>query len=54
MPVQRLHRRLRLHLSRFARILYVPAYYYGLNPWRSLIWAVGFLATLLMLLAALL
>lgn len=36
-----------------ARVLYIPAYYYGLNPWRSLIWAVGFLATLLMLLAAL-
>ena len=36
-----------------ARVLYVPAYYYGLNPWRSLIWALGFLATLLMLLAAL-
>ena len=37
-----------------ARTAYIPAYYYGLNPWRSLIWAVGFLATLLMLLAALL
>ena len=37
-----------------ARILYVPAYAFGLRPWRSLIWAVGFLATLLMLLAALL
>ncbi|MFO7757802.1 MAG: MAPEG family protein [Roseovarius sp.] len=37
-----------------ARTLYIPAYYYGLNPWRSLIWAVGFFATLLMLLAALL
>jgi len=36
-----------------ARVLYVPAYYYGLKPGRSLIWAVGFLATLLMLLAAL-
>lgn len=36
-----------------ARVLYIPAYYFGLNPWRSLIWAVGFLATLLMLLAAL-
>jgi len=36
-----------------ARIAYIPAYYYGLRPWRSLIWAVGFLATLLMLLAAL-
>jgi len=32
-----------------ARILYVPAYYFGLSPWRSLIWFVGFLATMLML-----
>jgi uncharacterized MAPEG superfamily protein len=37
-----------------ARVLYIPAYYFGLRPWRSLIWAVGFFATLLMLLAALL
>ncbi|MDF0602302.1 MAPEG family protein [Psychromarinibacter sp. C21-152] len=37
-----------------ARILYVPAYAFGWVPWRSLIWAVGFLATLLMLLASLL
>ena len=37
-----------------ARVLYIPAYAFGLRPWRSLIWAVGFLATLLMLLAALL
>jgi uncharacterized MAPEG superfamily protein len=36
-----------------ARVLYVPAYYFGLVPWRSLIWMVGFLATALMLLAAL-
>ena len=36
-----------------ARIAYVPAYYYGLVPGRSLIWAVGFGATTLMLLAAL-
>ena len=36
-----------------ARVAYIPAYYYGLRPGRSLIWAVGFLATLLMLLAAL-
>jgi uncharacterized MAPEG superfamily protein len=36
-----------------ARVAYVPAYYLGLKPWRSLIWAVGFAATLLMLLAAL-
>ncbi|WP_296766231.1 MAPEG family protein [Sediminimonas sp.] len=37
-----------------ARVLYIPAYYFGLRPGRSLIWAVGFFATVLMLLAALL
>lgn len=36
-----------------ARLLYVPAYVFGWSPWRSLIWAVGFLATLIMLLAGL-
>jgi uncharacterized MAPEG superfamily protein len=36
-----------------ARILYVPAYYFGLVPWRSYVWAVGFLAPVLMILAAL-
>lgn len=36
-----------------ARIAYVPAYYLGLTPWRSIIWGVGFGATTLMLLAAL-
>lgn len=36
-----------------ARVLYVPAYYFGLTPWRSLIWLVGFLATVAMLLLAL-
>ena len=36
-----------------ARVLYIPANYLGLRPWRSLIWAIGFLATTLMLLAAL-
>lgn len=36
-----------------ARILYIPAYYFGLVPWRSLIWFVGFSATMLMLLSAL-
>ena len=34
-----------------ARVAYVPAYALGLSPWRSLIWAVGFGATVLMLLA---
>lgn len=37
-----------------ARICYVPAYVLGLAPWRSVIWMVGFLATVTMLLAALL
>ncbi|MEO1640117.1 MAG: MAPEG family protein, partial [Pseudomonadota bacterium] len=32
-----------------ARILYIPAYYFGWAPWRSLIWFVGFLATMLMI-----
>ena len=36
-----------------ARILYIPAYYFGWAPWRSLIWFVGFTATTLILLAAL-
>ena len=36
----------------FARILYVPAYYFGLSPWRSVIWFVGFLSTMLMILSA--
>lgn len=35
-----------------ARVLYVPAYAFGLTPWRSLIWAVGLLATVIMVLAA--
>jgi uncharacterized MAPEG superfamily protein len=41
------------HTYLIARILYVPAYASGAVPWRSLIWAAGFLATLVMLLAAL-
>ena len=36
-----------------ARVLYVPAYYLGLVPWRSYVWAVGFVAPVLMILAAL-
>ncbi|WP_371226211.1 MAPEG family protein [Roseovarius sp. 2305UL8-3] len=36
-----------------ARLLYIPAYYFGWRPWRSLIWFIGFGATTLMLLAAL-
>lgn len=37
-----------------ARVLYIPAYALGLRPWRSLIWAFGFFATLTMIVAALL
>jgi len=36
-----------------ARILYVPCYRFGLTPWRSVVWLIGFGATTLMLLAAL-
>ena len=36
-----------------ARFLYIPAYYFGCAPWRSLIWLAGFSATPLILLAAL-
>ena len=35
-----------------ARVLYVPAYLLGLTPWRSVIWMVGFFATLALLLMA--
>jgi uncharacterized MAPEG superfamily protein len=37
-----------------ARVLYVPAYYFGWRPWRSLIWMVGFLATMAMIASAIL
>lgn len=37
-----------------ARILYVPAYALGWVPWRSLIYAVGMLATFAMIVTALL
>lgn len=36
-----------------ARIAYVPAYYFGLSPWRSFIWFAAFLATTLMLVSTL-
>ncbi|MDZ4089550.1 MAG: MAPEG family protein [Tabrizicola sp.] len=36
-----------------ARLLYIPAYALGWRPWRSAIWAVGFFATLTMIVAAL-
>ena len=37
-----------------ARTLYIPAYYYGWTPWRSLIWFIGFAATNVILITALL
>ena len=37
-----------------ARVAYIPAYYFGLVPWRSLIWYTGFTATTVMLITALL
>jgi len=37
-----------------ARALYIPAYIFGLNPWRSIIWTVGIIAATIILLAALL
>ena len=36
-----------------ARIFYVPAYAFGWSPWRSVIWGVGFLATMYIIFAAL-
>ena len=37
-----------------ARVLYIPAYYFGWTPWRSLIWFVGFLSTMVILINAIL
>ena len=42
------------YLYVLARIAYIPAYYLGLAPWRSLIWFTGFAATTAMLILALL
>lgn len=36
-----------------ARVLYVPAYLFGWTPWRSVVWGLGWLATMVMLIAAL-
>lgn len=36
-----------------ARLLYVPAYAFGLTPWRSVIWSLGFVSTLIMITASL-
>ena len=35
-----------------ARVVYIPAYAFGWSPWRSAIFSVGALATIIMLLAA--
>ncbi|MCF2869577.1 MAPEG family protein [Octadecabacter sp. G9-8] len=36
-----------------ARVAYIPAYYFGLSPWRSYIWFVGFGATIAMIVSTL-
>lgn len=36
-----------------ARTLFLPAYAFGLTPWRSIIWFIGFLATISLFIAAL-
>ncbi|WP_282059231.1 MAPEG family protein [Roseobacter litoralis] len=36
-----------------ARIAYVPAYAFGLSPWRSIIWMIGVAATTALLIAGL-
>ncbi|MBY5973839.1 MAPEG family protein [Ferrimonas balearica] len=36
-----------------ARVLYIPAYAFGWVPWRSVLWAIGLLATLILICAAL-
>lgn len=41
------------HTYLLARLLYIPAYAQGLVPWRSLIWVVSMLATIVMLVSTL-
>jgi len=36
-----------------ARVLYVPAYALGLRPGRSIVWAIGFFATITMVISTL-
>lgn len=36
-----------------ARVLYVPAYAFGWNPWRSLVWMIAMVATIALYIAAL-
>ncbi|MEM9270643.1 MAG: MAPEG family protein [Pseudomonadota bacterium] len=36
-----------------ARLAYIPCYYFALSPWRSVVWGIGWVATLVMLLTPL-
>ena len=36
-----------------ARVLYIPAYAFGWVPWRSVLWAIGLLSTVILICAAL-
>lgn len=36
-----------------ARVLYIPAYAFGWVPWRSILWAIGLLSTVILICAAL-
>ncbi len=36
-----------------ARVLYIPAYWFGWAPWRSAIWGVGYAASAVMMVVAL-
>ncbi len=36
-----------------ARVLYVPAYAFGLNPWRSIVWMMSFAASIAMVVSTL-
>lgn len=36
-----------------SRLIYIPCYLYGLNPWRTIVWTVSLLGILIMLLALL-
>lgn len=36
-----------------ARVVYIPSYVFGWVPWRSIVWFVGLIATVVMLLSAL-
>ena len=42
------------HVFLLARILYIPSYVWGWVPWRSVIWMIGWLATVIMLVLSIL